>query len=93
MEIETGKDLFTIIHKGRTSAFTQFYTMFFQKLLLTSAKYGKDAFIAEEIVRTLVGSIGLLAAVPLTTLIASYLACVRAELKLPADHNEHHHRH
>ena len=30
--------------------------------------------IAEEIVRTLVGSIGLILAVPITTLIASYMA-------------------
>jgi uncharacterized membrane protein len=32
------------------------------------------AFIAEEIVRTLVGSIGLIASVPITTLLASFLA-------------------
>ncbi len=32
------------------------------------------SFIAEEIVRTLVGSIGLIASVPITTLLASFLA-------------------
>jgi len=32
------------------------------------------SFIAEEIVRTLVGSLGLIAAVPLTTVIAIFLA-------------------
>ena len=31
-------------------------------------------FIAEEVVRTLVGSLGLIAAVPLTTIIAAALA-------------------
>jgi RNA polymerase sigma-70 factor (family 1) len=50
-EIETGKDLFTIINESRVPAFTQFYTLFFQKLLLTSDKYVKDLFIAEEIVQ------------------------------------------
>ncbi|SFG63412.1 RNA polymerase sigma-70 factor [Pedobacter insulae] len=51
MEIATGKDLFNIVNKGQTLAFTQFYTSFFQKLLLASHKYVKDAFIAEEIVQ------------------------------------------
>jgi uncharacterized membrane protein len=32
------------------------------------------AFIAEEVVRTLVGSLGLIAAVPLTTVIAIFFA-------------------
>jgi uncharacterized membrane protein len=36
--------------------------------------------VAEEVVATLVGSIGLIAALPLTTLIAALLA-----LRLPAD--------
>ncbi|MES2651717.1 MAG: RNA polymerase sigma-70 factor [Bacteroidota bacterium] len=40
-----------IIHKSRKSAFTEFYTVFFQKLLLTSDKYVKDIFVAEEIVQ------------------------------------------
>ena len=39
----------------------------FSQLLLVSTSY-----IAEEIVRTLVGSIGLFISVPLTTFIASY---------------------
>ena len=51
MEIETGKDLVAIIREGKISAFTKFYTLFFQRLLLTSDKYIKDAFIAEEIVQ------------------------------------------
>jgi uncharacterized membrane protein len=37
-------------------------------------------FVAEEIVRTLVGSLGLMAAVPLTTLLASWLAIYRDRL-------------
>jgi uncharacterized membrane protein len=37
------------------------------------------SFIAEEVVRTLVGSLGLIAAVPLTTTIAIFLA-QRAEM-------------
>jgi uncharacterized membrane protein len=32
------------------------------------------SFVSEEIVRTLVGSVGLVAAVPLTTVIAAYFA-------------------
>ncbi|MGF1922677.1 MAG: RNA polymerase sigma-70 factor [Bacteroidia bacterium] len=51
VDILTGKDLFMIIHKSRKSAFTDFYTTFFQKLLLTSDKYVKDVFVAEEIVQ------------------------------------------
>lgn len=51
MEIETGKDLITIINEGRKPAFTKFYTLFFQRLLLASDKYVKDAFVAEEIVQ------------------------------------------
>lgn len=50
-EIITGKDLFIIINESRMSAFTEFYTLFFQKLLLTSDKYVKDIFVAEEIVQ------------------------------------------
>lgn len=51
VDILTGKDLFMIIHKSQKSAFTDFYTTFFQKLLLTSDKYVKDVFVAEEIVQ------------------------------------------
>ncbi|MEJ5994779.1 RNA polymerase sigma-70 factor [Pedobacter sp. Du54] len=51
MEIETGNDLVTIIHEGEITAFTKFYTLFFQRLLLASSKHIKDAFIAEEIVQ------------------------------------------
>lgn len=51
MDIETGKDLVTIINEGRKPAFTKFYTLFFQRLLLASDKYVKDAFIAEEVVQ------------------------------------------
>ena len=35
-------------------------------------------FIAEEIVRTLVGSMGLIATVPLTSILASWLATSQA---------------
>jgi uncharacterized membrane protein len=41
--------------------------------------------IAEEIVRTLVGSLGLLAGVPLTSLIAAYAARRRAEPRFPVE--------
>ena len=51
VDIVTGKDLFIVINKSRKSAFTAFYTNFFQKLLLTSDKYVKDIFVAEEIVQ------------------------------------------
>lgn len=52
--------------------------------------------VAEEVVRTLVGSIGLIAAVPITTLIASLLAA-RSPVRPPAaedapvGHVHHHH--
>ncbi len=49
--VTTGKSLFTIINESQIPAFTQFYTLFFQKLLLASDKYVKDVFIAEEIVQ------------------------------------------
>src|SRR5690349_3205390 len=51
MDIKTGKDLFVLVREGEMSAFTTFYTQFFQKLLLASEKYVKDVFIAEEIVQ------------------------------------------
>ena len=38
------------------------------------------SFVAEEVVRTLVGSLGLIAAVPITTLIAAYFALHDEEL-------------
>lgn len=47
--------------------------------------------IATEIVRTLVGSIGLLAAVPLTTILACYLASRRGMRAIPEDHGHTHH--
>lgn len=40
-----------LIGKGQTNAFAQFYTLYFQKLILVSDKYVKDVFIAEEIVQ------------------------------------------
>lgn len=50
--------------------------------------------IAEEIVRTLVGSIGLVLAVPLTTLIAVYWKQLRHEaMHAPEDHKAHGHHH
>jgi RNA polymerase sigma-70 factor (ECF subfamily) len=51
MDIKTGKDLFVLVREGEMSAFTTFYTQFFQKLLLASEKYVKDVFVAEEIVQ------------------------------------------
>ena len=51
-------------------------------------------FLVEEIVRTLVGSLALILAVPITTLLASLIACSRfgaGELSLPAAHAGHHH--
>ena len=51
MSIETGKDLVTVINEGKISAFTKFYTSFFQHLLLISDKYVKDGCVAEEIVQ------------------------------------------
>ncbi|TCD12519.1 RNA polymerase sigma-70 factor [Pedobacter frigidisoli] len=49
--IETGRDLIALIEKGRTPTFTQFYTSYFQKLLLASDKYVKDVYTAEELVQ------------------------------------------
>ncbi|RYG11366.1 MAG: RNA polymerase sigma-70 factor [Chitinophagaceae bacterium] len=51
MEIETGKDLVIIIREGKIPAFTKFYTLFFQRLLLASAKYVDDISVSEEIVQ------------------------------------------
>ncbi|WP_293312967.1 RNA polymerase sigma-70 factor [Pedobacter sp. UBA5917] len=51
LDIESGQHLIEIIEKNRTSVFTQFYTSYFQKLLLASDKYVKDVFITEEIVQ------------------------------------------
>jgi uncharacterized membrane protein len=47
--------------------------------------------VATEIVATLVGSIGLIAAVPLTTAIATLLAVRMAPEELPDDHHVHAH--
>lgn len=47
--------------------------------------------VTEEIVRTLVGSLGLISAVPLTTGFASWLAVRTAPEHLPHDHHGHHH--
>lgn len=49
--IETGRDLIALIEKGHTSTFTRFYTSYFQKLLLTSDKYIRDIYVAEELVQ------------------------------------------
>lgn len=51
VDILTGKDLFIIIQNSHKSAFTEFYTVFFQKLLLTSDKYVNNVYVAEEIVQ------------------------------------------
>jgi len=47
--------------------------------------------VAEEIVATLVGSIGLIAAVPLTTALAAMLAVRLPERVLEGEHAHHHH--
>jgi uncharacterized membrane protein len=52
--------------------------------------------IAEEVVRTLTGSIGLVIAVPLATLAASYFAIYRPQQKKSATQphiHAHSHRH
>ncbi|WP_316825863.1 RNA polymerase sigma-70 factor [Pedobacter miscanthi] len=51
LDIESGQHLIEIIEKNRTSVFTQFYSSYFQKLLLASDKYVKDVFVTEEIVQ------------------------------------------
>lgn len=51
MSIKTGEDLFHLINESRLGAFAEFYTQFFQKLLLTSDRHVKDIFVAEEIVQ------------------------------------------
>lgn len=51
INIKTGTDLYVVINENQVPAFTNFYTQFFQKLLLTSDKYVEDVFIAEEIVQ------------------------------------------
>ena len=50
-KVEKGIDLITIIEKGHTATFTQFYTAYFQKLLLASDRYVNDISIAEELVQ------------------------------------------
>lgn len=47
--------------------------------------------LAEEIVRTLVGSLGLICAVPLTTAIASYMAVRSKPEEIEEYHHGHHH--
>jgi uncharacterized membrane protein len=47
--------------------------------------------VTEEIVRTLVGSLGLISAVPLTTGFASWLAVRTTPEHLPRDGHAHHH--
>ncbi|MEE1946042.1 RNA polymerase sigma-70 factor [Pedobacter sp. KR3-3] len=51
VNIITGQDLVDIIQEGQVKAFTHFYTLFFQKLLLESDKYVKDVAVAEELVQ------------------------------------------
>ncbi|PWS30933.1 RNA polymerase sigma-70 factor [Pedobacter paludis] len=51
LNIETGRDLISLIEKGQTATFTQFYTSYFEKLVLASDKYLKDIHEAEEIVQ------------------------------------------
>ncbi len=51
VNIITGQDLVDIIQEGQIKAFTNFYTLFFQKLVLESDKYVKDVSVAEELVQ------------------------------------------
>lgn len=51
VNIITGQDLVDIIQEGQVRAFTDFYTLFFQKLVLESDKYVKDVSVAEELVQ------------------------------------------
>lgn len=51
INIKTGTDLYQVINENQVQVFTNFYTQFFQKLLITSDKYVEDIFIAEEIVQ------------------------------------------
>jgi uncharacterized membrane protein len=69
---------------------------------LGSGNYGyfiNVAFVTEEIVRTLVGSLGLVAAVPLTTGIAALIALQRHRIPedwralLGPEGEGHHHHH
>lgn len=67
-------------------------------LLVLSSRSGESILtflnrdvIAEEILRTLVGSIGLLAAVPLTTILASVLVQkMKIDERGPIEHGHHH---
>lgn len=51
LNIETGRDLISLIERGQTATFTKFYTSYFEKLVLASDKYLKDIHEAEEIVQ------------------------------------------
>jgi uncharacterized membrane protein len=66
-------------------------------LLIYSSSSGSIAFIlnseiiATEIIRILIGSIGLIAAVPITTLIASYMLAGFVGVGGSGEHHHHHH--
>ncbi|WP_432712030.1 sigma factor, partial [Pedobacter sp.] len=49
--IESGNDLLDLIEQNDKSAFTDFYSEYFQKLILAADKYVKSVAIAEEIVQ------------------------------------------
>lgn len=51
MKVETGQELLAIISEGSKASFTEFYTHFFQRLLLTAEKYVGNVHVAEEIVQ------------------------------------------
>jgi len=59
-----------LAYVGASLPFLLLFTLYSEPFLQTINR----EFIAEEIVRTLVGSIGLIATVPLTSLLASWLA-------------------
>jgi len=63
-----------LAYVGASLPFLLLFTLYAEPFLLTVNR----AFIAEEIVRTLVGSLGLIATVPLTSLLASWLASSRS---------------
>lgn len=64
--------------------------------LVGNQRFGDVAaseIVAEEIVRTLLGSIGLVASVPLTTMLAAFVVSSSAATsgRPPSDHHDHDH--
>lgn len=70
-----------LAYVGASLPFLLLFTLYSEPFLQTVNR----GFIAEEIVRTLVGSLGLIAAVPLTSLLASLLASSQAARRKVSD--------